>query len=70
LTKKGLVSVFVMRPTIGLSPPELPPELLPELPPQPARASAAAAERLRSAVVRREEDQVRFMGDPFVFFDR
>jgi hypothetical protein len=47
-----------------------PPDELPELPPQPARASAAAAPRLTSAVVRREEDQERFMGDPFVFFDR
>ena len=33
----------------------------PELPPQPARASAAAALRLTRAVVRREEDQERFM---------
>ena len=74
LTKKGLVSVLVIRPTIGFSPlappVDEPPDELPELPPQPARASAAAAPRLTSAVVRREEDQERFMGDPFVFFDR
>ena len=68
------MSVLVIRPTIGFSPLgaplALPPLELPELPPQPARASAAAAPRLTRAVVRREEDLERFMGDPFVFFDR